>query len=371
MALVIVLAVAGVKYLYEPSSGFLYHLAFNIFSLRQIRSMAPLLTVIGFAGVCVLFWRTKWVNRSMLANGLIAVTALELVILAWQYNPTMVEADILPPTPVVTFLQEQQQEEPFRLLAVNDVFWPNYPTVFGLETVGGYDLPVDRWYSDLYKAQGGSFDYRQRWQPDWALVDFLNVRYILTSQNISMEKLRLVIDDGLFKVYENTAALQRLFMVYDVRIAEDRAAWLDAVLQGRDNLDTAVFLATMPANFIAPDPTTAPAYQVEYINHSENEITVKVVTNQWGMLVSSDLYADDWQAYIDDEQVEIHRANYAFRAISVPPGEHIVRFNYQPLWYGVGRATTGVALIVIASLLAWAGYITGFRKQDTALTGLP
>lgn len=349
ITLAIALGVTVSKYLFTPSSGFLYHLCFNIFSLRQIRTVISLLPAIGLVLVYVLFMRVKFLRVAVLEQGLIAFTVIELVVLAWQYNPMMFEADILPSTPVVEWLQAQG-DEPFRLVAVNDVFWPNYPSLFGLESVDGYDVPVYRWYSDIYTAQGGSVPYRQRWQADWPLIDFLNVRFILTTEEMPPEKFRLIEQNALFRVYENLTVMPRAFMVYDVQIVSDQASWLDALLANHEALDKVAFLAEMPPDYVDPGAIDAPEAHVDYLRRSENEVTVEVVTDQAGLLISSDVYSKDWQALVDGRVTKIYRANYAFRAVSVPAGKHTIRFVYQPLWYKLGRVVTMVTLVVIGSL---------------------
>lgn len=348
ITLAIVLGVTAIKYLYAPSSGFLSHLCFNIFSLRQIRTMIPLLPAIGLALVYVLFRRAKSLPVSALEQGLIALTVIELVVLAWQYNPMMLEADILPPTPMVEWLQVQD-DEPFRLVSVNDVFWPNYPGIFGLESVDGYDVPVYRWYSDLYTAQGGSVPYRQRWQADWPLIDFLNVRFVLTTEEMPPERFRLIEENAFFRVYENLTAMPRAFMVYDVQMVSDQA-WLDAVLTNHKALDTVAFLTEMLPDYVASAMGYAPEAHVKYVRRSENEVTVEVSTDQAGLLISSDLYSKDWQATLDGRATKIYRANYAFRAVSVPAGNHTIQFVYRPLWFRLGRVVTLVTLMPIMFL---------------------
>jgi hypothetical protein len=42
------------------------------------------------------------------------------------------------------------------------------------------------------------------------------------------------------------------------------------------------------------------------------------------------------------------RANAAFRAVSVPAGEHEVRMDYRPASFTLGLAVTGLALLLCA-----------------------
>lgn len=359
---IILLAIIGIKYLYVPTSGFLYQLCFQIFSLRQIRIVIPALTAIGFAVLSFVMIKLRWSKPPAIGYCLIALTVTELVILAWQYNPMIAEEYILPSTPIVEMLQADN-DEPFRLLAMNDIFWPNYPLVFGLESVDGYDLPVDRWYSDLFKAQGGLKDYQQHWQPDWPMIDFVNIKYILATEALSLTKLRLIDDYGSFKIYENLTALPRAFMVYNVKVISKPTKWLTTVLTNHETLGKVAYLAEMPPDFVAAGKNSVPEAQVKFVSRSENQTTIAVVTEQSGLLVSSDLYSKDWQAKIDGKTAKVYRANYAFRAVNVPAGEHTIQFVYQPFWFLLGRITTLIALVIIVfSILFNIGHIRNHDK---------
>jgi uncharacterized membrane protein YfhO len=63
-----------------------------------------------------------------------------------------------------------------------------------------------------------------------------------------------------------------------------------------------------------------------------------------GWLVLADTWYPGWQAAVDGERVPLYRADYLFRAVEVPPGEHQVSFTYRPL---------SVRLGVLISILAW------------------
>ena len=56
-----------------------------------------------------------------------------------------------------------------------------------------------------------------------------------------------------------------------------------------------------------------------------------------------------WRAKVDDEEVTMYRADYALRAVSVPPGRHVVRFTYEPWTLRVGAA---ISLLVAFGVFA-------------------
>jgi uncharacterized membrane protein YfhO len=87
---------------------------------------------------------------------------------------------------------------------------------------------------------------------------------------------------------------------------------------------------------------------------------VKILTRsqQDGYLVMSDTYYPGWTAQIDGTKTEVMRANFNFRAIYLPKGEHTVEFRYVPRFLLVG------ALISLATLLTVGGWLVFSRMRN-------
>ena len=83
-----------------------------------------------------------------------------------------------------------------------------------------------------------------------------------------------------------------------------------------------------------PDPLPT-AVQVEDI--SANHVQIAVPEGPGGFLVLTDLYHRGWRARVDGHSTPVYLANFLFRAVYLPPGAHIVDFNFDPLslWIGV------------------------------------
>lgn len=62
-----------------------------------------------------------------------------------------------------------------------------------------------------------------------------------------------------------------------------------------------------------------------------------------GWLVVSDLWYPGWTAALDGQPVPLWRANYLFRAVRVPAGEHNISMTYRPPWLPVGTLLAGLA----------------------------
>jgi uncharacterized membrane protein YfhO len=86
------------------------------------------------------------------------------------------------------------------------------------------------------------------------------------------------------------------------------------------------------------------------IAYSPAESAWSVATEAGGYLVSTDAWYPGWQAYVDGRPATLHRANLAFRVVSVPTGRHTVVFRYEPWSVRMGFALTALAGCVIVGM---------------------
>jgi len=75
-----------------------------------------------------------------------------------------------------------------------------------------------------------------------------------------------------------------------------------------------------------------------------------------GYLVMSDVWYPGWQAFLNGKSTPILRANFLFRAVELPAGEHEIRIAYSPKQFYAGIYVTGLSLIGLLVLgLYWFG----------------
>jgi hypothetical protein len=80
------------------------------------------------------------------------------------------------------------------------------------------------------------------------------------------------------------------------------------------------------------------------------------------LLLLDEMYYPGWKAEVGGEPTTIYRANVISRAVVVPPGTHVVTFQYKPASFYVGL---GVSLASWAAALALvAGLTVRRRKRD-------
>ena len=84
-----------------------------------------------------------------------------------------------------------------------------------------------------------------------------------------------------------------------------------------------------------------------------------VRARSYGFLLLNELSYPGWTAYLDGQRVRVWRANYLFRAVEIPPGDHVVEFRFEPDSLKLGLA---LSLPAISFLVAYAVYRSTTRK---------
>ena len=90
------------------------------------------------------------------------------------------------------------------------------------------------------------------------------------------------------------------------------------------------------------------AANVRVWTYHPEHVRLQVESGSEGILVLSDSFFPGWEASVNDEEAEILRANFLFRAVRVPGGRSVVDFRYQPRSYSAGKLASllGLALIL-------------------------
>ncbi len=328
--------------------AFTEHLIYQVFNLNQPRILVSLVVPLIFILLVFLSWR-RVISLRLLAAFALAITVVELAVIGWNYNTVAQQSQVYPQIPLVTLLQNESQ--PFRTLTTDlSTFPPNAGAAYEIAQVEGYDLPVYSSIYEIYRAQGGEKpSHRQVWSVDFPLLDWLNVRYVISPKPIEKEGYQLVLDQPTYKVYRNDNAYPRANMVYEYRVIDDKAALLKEMVTNPESLATQVLFDTVPGD-VSLSSASAPGEnpsQVEYTDYAMDRSSLSVNTPRAGFLVVSDLYADGWKAKVDGKLVPILLANYAYRAVYLPAGQHQVEFYYQPVAFLVGKSLSALGVIIL------------------------
>jgi len=310
----------------------------------------------------------------------VLVLAADLLVMGHGFNPAADArlADFTPPA--IQFLQAQPGI--FRIASLDSessgkILNPNVGMFYGLQDIRGYDSIIPKQYADfmgLIETQGQLLYNRISpfyWAGslDSALVDLLNVRFVLTKERLTNTHYRLVYDNEL-RIYENTNVLPRAFVVPRARVIADRAQLANAMrsFDPRAEVLLEENIPPRPPAGNGEERFAAP----EIVGYRANEVTVRVDLPAPAWLVLSDSYFPGWKAYLrpagtteDEEQpLHIYRADYNFRAVALPAGRQTVRFKYTPMSFKLGLFVSFLGAILL--LLAAGYWMWGRIYQESA-----
>ena len=96
------------------------------------------------------------------------------------------------------------------------------------------------------------------------------------------------------------------------------------------------------------------------IVYAPNRAEVRASVAAPAVLMLSDAYSDDWRVTVDGQPASLYRADYAFRGVWLPPGEHTVVYSYRPRAFLIGGA---ISLLTLLGLLAYGLWDWRGRKR--------
>jgi hypothetical protein len=233
----------------------------------------------------------------------------------------------------------------YRIEVTTDIWhlWqPNTALATGLDDVWGLYNPLTLADTTLYWS-GAPPRSSGRY-------NFLGVKYIIASKAgapADGDIVPVFDSDPQINIYLNQAALPRaLFVGRAVVVPDHDAAWQAIRADEFDPATTVILEGGQPLD-------TEPASTVSILSYDLQTISIEVETDQPGYLVVPDAYYPGWEATMDGQPTPIQRANYAFRAVYVPAGKHVVQFVFDPLIWKVGVSLSGVTFLI---LVGWAGW---------------
>jgi len=293
--------------------------------------------------------RWQHTGAKMWAYAALGLTILDAFLVGMPFNSTTAPQHIFPTPDAIQFLQ--QDRDIYRVSGTDLILNPNSGMVFGVFDIRGYDTVVPRRYADLLDCLEGHhrFHFHSLFvQASSLLWDLLNVKYVLTDQELDGKWELAYENAGSVKVYRNRDVLERAFVVYRAQVVDDAAQSLEHVTDSAFDFRGRVVLEEAPAGWTEPPEVPASAAAVQIVDYQPNRVRLKVETPAAGLLVLTDTYAPGWKALLDGRPVSVYVADHAFRAVVVPAGAHQIEFMYEPLGFRIGAATS---LLTIATLV--------------------
>lgn len=168
------------------------------------------------------------------------------------------------------------------------------------------------------------------------LFDLLSVGYLIAAKGeTSPNSHQKIVWQNAYWQVQRRAAVPRAYVVNQHEVVTEKTAILTKLFDPSFNPQESVVLekkVSLPS--LVSLANNASSSRI--IRSDENTVEIEVVASQPAIMVLTDNYYSGWRAFVDGNETEIFRANYAFRGIAVPLGKHNIVFRYDPLSIRIG-----------------------------------
>jgi len=296
-------------------------------------------------------WR-RW--RYALCSVVFLLSFVELERFGRHHLTSVRESTVYPAVEAVDFMR--RTPGPWRMMSTPGVFPPNSAMAYGLEAVEGYESLFPRRYREYMTKIDASVSRDPNFHGivlsryDSPLLDLLNVRFLVTDQQLSAPDLRLVYEDGV-RIYERASALPRAFVVWRYRRLPDPRAVLDALGGADFRPAEEVLLEDEPQ---LPGVVGKGDADVRFEAYEAGRVTLRARLSAPGLLILADSHYPGWEVRVDGRPRSILVADYILRSVALDAGAHRVEFVFRPWSFWLGSVISTAAFFgILAAVIAY------------------
>ena len=326
-----------------------------VFLRRQILILAGGTIIAVFLALWPAHWK-GWVPMVVCLSW----TAGDLLCFGTGYNPVIPRALYYPRTDALEWLRKD--DSLFRVFGGGRMLAPNSAEVFGVSDVRGCDFMNVRRYEELITGHAGDFLFYGNPITIPKAFPLLNVKYMLSAKAVPLDPLvfELVYSKEI-SIYRFKKCLDRALLVFDYQVEPDRAAVLARLTSDEFDPRKVLLLENQPAPAMS-DARSQPAGTnadgaVRILSYEPDDVRIDASLPRPGYLLLLDTWFPGWSATVNGGPARILRADYNFRAVSLPAGKSTVCFSYRPesLRMGVYLCAVGILALGAAWFLPWKG----------------
>jgi Bacterial membrane protein YfhO len=331
------------------------------FRLDNISMYMPALVSAAALALTAILVRGRVQRWSALAYMVVLLSTLDLTAFAWRYNPVIPAREFYPTPRLVSQLAADTSL--FRFSATNLDLFPDAQMMYNLSDVRSLDFST-RWYSEyvsmipetvLWSTYGTTFkDFKS------PLLRVLNLKYVFSTSldSPSGASADVIASTTGARAWRLQAVQPRSFVVRDAVTARNDREAVRLLQASPDAVYHRVVLSTPgplpPMSPADARPAPGSGQVVTAVSYGPSESVWQVQSPEPGYLVTTDAYYPGWRAYVDGKPAPIYRANLAFRALRIPPGEHRVVYRYQPTWLPFAALLELLSSLAIVAGLVWS-----------------
>ena len=178
-------------------------------------------------------------------------------------------------------------------------------------SIGGYHAAKMMRYQELFEYQIAKNNMQ--------VLNMLNAKYFIVGN-----------DKGEKQAQQNPDANGNAWYVQDIKIVNSA----NEEMQALDSLNTKSEVVIDKShlkrkiNFKVEQDSTA---TIELLNYNVTSLSYQSKTEREQFAVFSEIYyKDGWNAYVDGKLTPHYRVNYVLRGMTVPAGDHIIEFKFEP-----------------------------------------
>jgi hypothetical protein len=348
------------------------------FMLRSIGNEMPRALLLSLAVAALIATAASRRNEARLTGyALYALLVVDLVVVAWNINPTCDAGLIAPPKWVGTVRAHPDSRFYFGgkmagTVVLGDADAPRdfafvphasaverriefvrqlvmFPAGTGAREMLSYDLAI--MWPRIYETTHVRF-VKAGGEERARFLSRAAVRYRILPLGRGGGKPAIPVDrfTGV-ALFDWGADVTRAFVVPEATVVAAEGAQLEAMFGTSWNASQSAMLMT-PAGAPAGVPGSPVEPFARISSEGANHVFVEAGAGaSGGYLLLLDSYSPDWQARVDGQPATILRSNLLFRAVRLAPGRHVVEFAYRPraLLYGVALSVLGLAAAAVVA----------------------
>lgn len=300
--------------------------------------------------------RSKFLDIS--TGSFIAITALILGFISIasvaKFSLPQQSKFFYPQTELIAKLKDEQH----RCISTCEyVMRPSTNAVYGINFLTFHSPLFPGRFLEFLKACGAETDiFNQKFSKQLSpLLNLASVKYVLSIEPISDltgDTSRFILSyrsKNNISLYENRDAAPRAYLVPNASYATSAEDSLAKITSANfDPHSSVVIESTTLKNKVDSISKTKYTQVDKFTLPDPNHIKITCHSDSPSWLVLTDIFYPGWTAYIDGKATRIERANYAFRAIKLPAGEHNIEFSFEPLSFKAACVVLALFLIITA-----------------------
>jgi hypothetical protein len=239
---------------------------------------------------------------------------------------------------------------------------PNTGLFHGFEYMQEFDALI-RWPYNVFLAVGNRLPYEKV----ITLLSSFNVRHVVSFRPLPPHdnvELTRHFEDYPSWHYRLKRTVPRTYIVGKAKEEKDAISVLRQIADGDVDPFSTVILDEA-VSLPAADHFEGQATITSYGNQS---IVIEASLRSPGVLVLADSYYPGWKAYGNGKELKIYRANLFFRAVALPAGKHVVKFQYEPASFKIGLVITVSTLLLLIAITIFV--VLRARKESASARSL-